>query len=72
MTRAAPAVAHLRLDEVRGRDGMRRGRDGQMKRITLDAETVDYRLIRARRRTIGMEVDLTVLTVRAPRGVTLS
>ncbi len=72
MTRAAPAVAHLRLDEVRGRDGARRGRDGQMKRIALGAETVDYRLVRARRRTIGMEVDLTGLTVRAPRWVTLS
>ena len=34
-------------------------------------ENVDYRLIRARRRTIGMEVDLSGLTVRAPRWVTI-
>ena len=66
------AIAFLRLDEVRGRDARRRNRDGQVKRIALGAETVDYRLIRARRRTIGMEVDLTGLTVRAPRWVTLS
>ena len=38
----------------------------------LAGETVDYRLIRARRRTIGMEVDLDGLTVRAPRWVTLA
>src|SRR5207342_3406495 len=35
-------------------------------------QPVDYRLIRARRRTIGMEVDLSGLTVRAPRWVTMS
>ena len=38
----------------------------------VGAETVDYRLVRARRRTIGMEVDLDGLTVRAPRWVTIS
>jgi predicted metal-dependent hydrolase len=41
------------------------------RRIALAGETVDYRLIRARRRTIGMAVDLDGLTVRAPRWVTL-
>ncbi len=73
MTRTRPAVAaaHLRLDEIT-RDPSKRARDGQMRRIALAGETVDYRLIRARRRTIGMEVDLTGLTVRAPRWVTLS
>jgi predicted metal-dependent hydrolase len=63
--------ALLRLDEV---DAPRlpRGRDGQLRKIALAGEAVDYRLIRARRRTIGMEVDLTGLTVRAPRWVTLA
>ena len=69
---ARPAKAHLRLDEVsRGPDAARRVRDGLAKRIVLSGEAVDYRLIRARRRTIGMEVDLEGLTVRAPRWVTL-
>jgi predicted metal-dependent hydrolase len=73
MTRAHSGIgtAHLRLDEVKGRDPGQRSRDGQLRRIALAGETVDYRLIRARRRTIGMEVDLTGLTVRAPRWVTL-
>jgi predicted metal-dependent hydrolase len=67
------ATAHLRLDDVPGRrdDVRRRGRDGQPRRIVLAGETIDYRLIRARRRSIGMEVHLEGLTVRAPRWVTL-
>src|SRR5260221_2007665 len=73
MMRTRTATAHLRLDEInRGPDTTRRVRDGLAKRIVLFGEAVDYRLIRARRRTIGMEVDLTGLTVRAPRWVTLS
>ena len=72
-TTRTPAIAHLRLDEVdRGPDAARRVRDGSSRRIVLAGETVDYRLIRARRRTIGMEVDLEGLTVRAPRWVTLA
>ena len=68
-----PATAHLRLDEVgRGPDDARRAGDGTQRRVVLAGETVDYRLIRARRRTIGMEVDLEGLTVRAPRWVTIS
>lgn len=65
------AAAHLYLDNAGGAR-TRRGRDGQLRRIALAGEAVDYRLIRARRRTIGMEVDLSGLTVRAPRWVTLS
>lgn len=74
MTRTHPAVgaAHLRLDEVTRRDPSPRARDGQLRRITLAGETIDYRLVRARRRTIGMEVNLSGLSVRAPRWVTLS
>jgi predicted metal-dependent hydrolase len=71
-THSTGSTAHLRLDEVKGRDPLRRDRDGQLRRIALAGETVDYRLVRARRRTIGMEVDLTGLSVRAPRWVTLS
>jgi hypothetical protein len=69
MTRAA--TAYLRLDQLKG-DPAGRVREGQLRRVTLTEQTIDYRLIRARRRTIGMEVDLEGLTVRAPRWVTLS
>ena len=44
---------------------------GKLRRIVLDGETVNYRLVRTRRRTIGMQVDLDGLTVRAPRWVSL-
>jgi predicted metal-dependent hydrolase len=37
----------------------------------LRGQAVDYRLVRARRRSIGMEVHLEGLTVRAPRWVSL-
>lgn len=47
-------------------------RSGQLRRIVLADLATDYRLIRARRRTIGMQVDLDGLTVRAPRWVTLA
>ena len=47
-------------------------RDGaSLRRVVLNGETVDYRLIRARRRSIGMEVHLDGLTVRAPMRVAL-
>lgn len=70
---ASPAIAHLRLHEIgRGPDVGRRTRDGTSRRVVLAGETVDYCLIRARRRTIGMEVNLEGLTVRAPRWVTIS
>ena len=44
---------------------------GKLRRIVLDGAVVDYRMVRARRRTIGMQVDLDGLTVRAPRWVSL-
>jgi predicted metal-dependent hydrolase len=59
--------ARLRPDDP----GDVRPRDGQLRRIVLNGQAVDYRLIRARRRSIGMEVHLEGLTVRAPRWVTL-
>lgn len=49
----------------------RRALAGQSRSIVLAGQNVDYRLIRARRRSIGMEVHLDGLTVRAPRWVTL-
>ena len=66
------ATAHLRLDEVNDPRARRR-REGHARKITLAGAALDYRLIRARRRTIGMEVSLPPrVTVRAPRWVTLS
>jgi len=64
-------AAFLKLDRVNG-TRKPRARDGHARTIVLAGQTIDYRLIRARRRTIGMEVDLNGLTVRAPRWVTLS
>ena len=43
--------------------------EGQLRRVVLTGQRVDYRLIRARRRTIGMQIGLSGLTVRAPRWV---
>ena len=45
---------------------------GTSRRIELAGRDVDYRLVRARRRTIGMEIDLDGLTVRAPRWVPIA
>jgi predicted metal-dependent hydrolase len=62
--------ARLRPDEVsEARDA--RTREGQARRIVLRGRSVEYRLFRARRRSIGMEVHLEGLTVRAPRWVTM-
>lgn len=49
----------------------RRGAEARTRRIVLAGEAVDYRLVRARRRSIGMEVHFAGLTVRAPRWVPL-
>ncbi|HVE49159.1 MAG TPA: SprT family zinc-dependent metalloprotease [Casimicrobiaceae bacterium] len=45
---------------------------GSARSIRLESVDVNYRLIRARRRTIGMEIDLHGLTVRVPRWVTIT
>ncbi len=55
---------------VDARDGVR-AVDPAVRRIVLAGQAVEYRLVRARRRSIGMEVHLAGLTVRAPRWVTL-
>ena len=72
--RIAGAVSAL----LRGRDLLRgphrgedRRADGQSRSIVLVDQRVDYRLVRARRRTIGMQIGLDGLTVRAPRWVTI-
>ena len=51
--------------------GERRRDDATQRRVVLGGQPVDYRLFRARRRSIGMEVHFEGLTVRAPRWVTL-
>jgi predicted metal-dependent hydrolase len=45
--------------------------DGQLRRIVLGGEALDYRLFRVRRRSIGMHIGLAGLAVRAPRWVTI-
>ena len=66
-------IAHLRLRDIfGGGEGGDQPRDaGQLRRIVLEGQGVDYRLIRARRRTIGMQIGLSGLTVRAPRWVSI-
>jgi hypothetical protein len=64
--------ARLRLrDLLRGKrtDDPRPREEGQSRRIVLTGQRVDYRLIRARRKTIGMQIGLEGLTVRAPHWV---
>ena len=62
MSKGAP----LRNDDVTGR-----GFDGRPRRIALAGEDVDYRLARARGRSIVMQIGLSGLTVRAPRWVAI-
>lgn len=46
-----------------------RGSEGHMRRVALAGRIVEYRLMRVRRRSIGMHIALDGLTVRAPRWV---
>jgi predicted metal-dependent hydrolase len=55
----------LRIDELIGG----RRTDGDLRRIMLGGEPVDYRLMRTKRRSIGMQIALAGLTVRASRWV---
>jgi predicted metal-dependent hydrolase len=66
--------AQLRLRDIFGgppKGGDRPGDEGTSRRIVLAGENIDYRLVRARRRSIGMQIGLSGLTVRAPRWVTI-
>jgi predicted metal-dependent hydrolase len=47
------------------------GDEGEARQVVLAGEPVDYRLHRARRGTIGMQIGLSGLSVRAPRWVTI-
>ncbi len=70
--RARPAEARLRLRDLVGGNGNGGGRprdEGPPRRIVLAGQAVDYRLFRARRRSIGIEIGLSGVTVRAPRWV---
>ena len=60
-----------RTREQRRPEGDTRPAEGQARRIMLAGSSVDYRLVRARRRSIGMQIDFSGLTVRAPRWVPL-
>ena len=64
--------ANARTARAPTRAGLDRTDARTTRRIALAGSTVDYRLMRARRRTIGMEIDLDGLTVRAPRWVTIA
>jgi predicted metal-dependent hydrolase len=64
--------ARLRLRDLfpgKRKDDPQPREEGQLRSIVLVGRRVDYRLIRARRKSIGMEVGLSGLTVRAPRWV---
>jgi predicted metal-dependent hydrolase len=63
--------ALLRLRDILGGPPAGGGDKGGTRRIVLAGESVDYQLVRARRRSIGMQIGLSGLTVRAPRWVTI-
>jgi len=63
--------APLRLRDIFGGPPGGRGDEGATRRIVLAGESVDYQLVRARRRSIGMQIGLSGLAVRAPRWVTI-
>jgi predicted metal-dependent hydrolase len=68
--RVRPTRAALRIEDLLG--GRRRRTDeGELRQIALGGEAVDYRLVRAKRRSIGMQIGFTGLTVRASRWVAL-
>jgi predicted metal-dependent hydrolase len=69
-----PATAGLRLRDIFGGNpngGGAVGDAGQPRCIVLAGHPVDYRFFRARRRSIGMQISLAGLTVRAPRWVSM-
>ncbi|MGE5337500.1 MAG: M48 family metallopeptidase [Gemmatimonadota bacterium] len=63
----APAAPALHPDAPRSA-----GRSDARRCIALDHELIDYRLRRARRRSIGFQIDDGGLTVSAPRWVRLA
>ena len=69
--RARPTDEPPLLEIGRGGRERLRGDDGQIRRITLAGQDIEYRLIRARRSSIGIEIGLSGLVVRAARWVTV-
>jgi hypothetical protein len=64
----------LRLRDIFGgppKGGESTRDDARLRKIVLAGQEIDYQLIRARRRTIGMQIDFSGLTVRAPRWVSI-
>ena len=64
----------MRLRDIFGGDrngGAEQNAEGQLRRLVLAGQAVEYRLFRARRRSIGMQINLAGLTVRAPRWVSI-
>ena len=64
--------ARLRLRDLlrgKGTEEPQPREEGQLRCLVLVGQRIDYWLIRARRRTIGMQIGLDGLTVRAPRWV---
>ena len=57
---ALPARSRLQRDVLRARRLAARAAatTAQRRRIVLAGQDVDYRLVRARRRSIGMQIDL--------------
>jgi hypothetical protein len=65
-------TALLRLRDLLGGGSAGDSTDeGALRRVVLAGREVDYRLFRVRRRSIGMQIGLSGLTVRAPRRVTI-
>jgi len=71
MTATATARAR-RPARLQPEPGGERPREGTPRRVMLCGQPVEYRLVRAKRQSIGMEVHLEGLTVRAPRWVTIA
>ena len=72
--RVRPPNARLRVGDIV--DGNRNRGDGprdegRPRRVVLAGQAVDFRLFRARRRSIGMQIGFSGLTVRAPRWVSI-
>lgn len=61
----------LRLRDLLGGGAGEQRDQGKQRRVALGGQHVEYRLYRVRRRSIGMQVGLSGLTVRAPRWVTI-
>jgi predicted metal-dependent hydrolase len=69
--RHVPEQLALVFDVVSAASGVMRGHDGRTRALRVGPEYLSYRLRRARRRSIGFQIDDAGLTVSAPRWVPL-